>query len=248
MTTLPPDVQTTLDRAVESLKSRLGENLYSCMVYGSVVRGDFVPVTSDVNLLIVLNDSTPEAHAHIVEAVRGRLRIDPFVIGKVGMERSFEAFALKFLSIRRDYQVLHGSDPLEKFEVKEELERFLCEQALRNVRLRLVRGFIVFGEDRKRYAQFLIHWIPTLFVDLSAGLRLVGHDIPGGFADRIPVIEREYGGDASVLRDLLSFKEQPHPLSLDVVKDLHSRIFRILTRAIEWMEAQWPSDDRADLR
>ncbi len=241
MTNLPPDVQTTLDQAAESLKSRLGENLYSCILYGSAVRGDFVPVASDVNLLIVLKNSTPEAHASIAEAFRGRLRLDPFVIGKDGMERSFEAFALKFLSIRRDYRVLHGVDPLKEFKVDEEVERFLCEQALRNVRLRLVRGFVVFGEDRKRYAQFLIQWIPSLFIDLSAAVRLAGKEIPKDFPDRISMIELEFDADAAILRDLLRFKEEPHPLSSEEVMDLHSRVFYLLSQAIKWMESQWPS-------
>ena len=246
MSVLSFKTQAALDRAVEALKAPLKDNLYSCVLYGSAVRGDFVPVASDVNLLIVLNESTPEAHAAIVKAVRGKLRIDPFVIGRPGMERSFKSFALKFLSIQRDYKLLYGEDPLTSLNVEKEYEWFLCEQGLRNIRLRLVRGFIVFGEDRRRYTQFLIHWIPTLFIDLSAALRLNGTEIPHDFSERIPVLQRGLDVDTSVLEDLLKLKQKPrlfsfnHRLSSEEVMTFHSRVYRLLTHAVQWMESKRP--------
>ena len=247
MAKLTTKKREVLNAAVDGLKSQLGDNLYACVVYGSAVRGDFVPVASDVNLLIVLNESTPQAHAAIAGVARGKLRIDPFVIGRPGMERSLHAFAVKFLSIQRDYEVLHGVDPLAGFEVTSEHERFLCEQQLRNVRLRLVRGFIVFGGQRWRYRKFLTRWIPTVFVDVSEALRLAGVEIPHDFADRIPVIAREFEVDASVLKELLVLKESRPSrwtggLSARKVRDLHSRTFSLLTKVIQWMETRWPED------
>ena len=150
--------------------------------------------------------------------------------------------------------MLYGADPFESFAVDADIERFLSEQALRNVRLRLVRGFIVFGKNRLRYTQFLIHWIPTIFIDLSAALRLGGTEIPHDFSDRIDVLGRGFETDASVLRDLLALKERPPRPSLDLrliwgrrlssddIARYHERVFVLLTRAIEWMEARWPSD------
>lgn len=168
-----------------------------------------MPVASHANVLIVLNRSTPEAHQAIAEVARGKLRIDPFVIGRPGMQRSLRAFAVKFLSIQRDYELLCGHDALAGFELDVEDERFLCEQQLRNVRLRLVRGFIVFGTHGRRYSEFLRHWIPTIFVDVSEILRLVAVEVPHDFADRIPVTAREFGVDVSVLQDLLVLEQSP---------------------------------------
>ena len=95
---LPRDIQVRLDRTVDLLQKLLGENLHSCILYGSAVRGDFVPAVSDLNFLMVLNESTAEAHAAIADAVRGTLRIEPFVLGRKGLERSMRSFALKFRS------------------------------------------------------------------------------------------------------------------------------------------------------
>src|ERR1022692_4512097 len=52
------NLQATLDQAVNALRTELGKNLYSCCVYGSAVRGNSIEGVSDINLLIILNQST----------------------------------------------------------------------------------------------------------------------------------------------------------------------------------------------
>src|SRR5688572_15108843 len=103
-----PKLQVTLDQAIRALRSELGENLFSCCVYGSAVRGNTIEGVSDVNLLIVLNRSSAGAHQAVARAIGGMAQIDPFVLAKRGFERSIRAFAPKFASIRRNYRVLQG--------------------------------------------------------------------------------------------------------------------------------------------
>ena len=152
---------------VEALRARLGENLNFCIQYGSTVRGDARAGVSDINLLLVLNESTPEAHTVLARILRDFPRIDPMVLAVTEIDRSFRAFAIKFLSIRRDYRVLYGADPLKDLVIDADHERFLCEQALRNIRLRLVNHFLRFGNDRRRFSEYLAHLVSPLFVDGS---------------------------------------------------------------------------------
>ena len=42
MSVLSFKTQAALDRAVEALKAPLKDNLYSCVLYGSAVRGEYV--------------------------------------------------------------------------------------------------------------------------------------------------------------------------------------------------------------
>lgn len=137
-----PKLEAILNDTVAALKAGLGDNLHSCCLYGSAVRGNAIDGISDLNLLIVLNTSDSAAHQAVARALEGRPQIDPFVLGRRGFERSARAFAPKFASIRRHHRVLHGADPLTELKVDESLERFLCEQALRNLRLRLVYAFV----------------------------------------------------------------------------------------------------------
>jgi predicted nucleotidyltransferase len=131
-----------LDQANAHLMGQLGDNLYSCIAYGSAIRGEIIESESDINLLIVLQESTPQAHAVINDACQQWDRIQPFVLGKSGLARSQQVFALKFHSIKRNYRVLHGVDVLVEFDPSLPLLRFLVEQSLRNLRLRLNHAFI----------------------------------------------------------------------------------------------------------
>jgi len=137
-----PKLEATLKRAVESLQAELGENLHSCCLYGSAVRGNAIEGVSDLNLLLVLNESTSVAHEAIGRVLADFPLIDPFVLARRGLERSARAFAPKFASIRRNYRVLHGADPLAAATFDPALEKFLCEQVTRNLRLRLVYSFV----------------------------------------------------------------------------------------------------------
>jgi len=239
-TTLPKEAQDALDGAVAALRKALGENLHSLVLYGSAVRGNLVPKVSDLNLLILLEESTPDAHAAIAEAIRGPVRVEPFILGRALLARSLQAFAIKFLSIRRNYRVLHGADPFANLQVDESLARFLCEQQARNLRLRCVRAFVVLGHDRPRYSTFIARMSSAFFTDLAEGLRRVGTEVPRPFEERIPLFEKSFGADASILRKLLELKSSPRTLSADEVKEFHSRLFKLLDGAVRWMEAQWP--------
>ncbi len=237
--TLPPETQAALDRVVAVLTRTLGANLHSLLLYGSAVRGNLVAKVSDLNLLILLEESTPEAHAAIADAIRGSVRIEPFILGRALLARSFQAFAVKFLSIQRNYRVLQGQDPFAALAVDEGLARFLCEQALRNLRLRSVRAYVVFGQDRARYTRFLTKVTPALFTDLGEALRRVGTEIPRSYEDRIPVFEKAFGGEAGILGELLQLKSSGRAISGDATP-IHARLFRLLDAAVRWMEAQWP--------
>jgi hypothetical protein len=242
LSTLPRNVSTPLEadlnQVVEALKTELGSNLSSCCLYGSAVRGNAIEGVSDLNLLIVLNESNSTAHQAIARALDGRPRIDPFVLGRPGLERSARAFATKFASIRRNYRVLHGADPLVAIKVDPELEKFLCEQAVRNLRLRLVYSFVT-HRRHKGYDRFIVRNVTGLFVQLSEALRLAGVTIPTDFAARIARFEREFKIDGQVLCDLLALKREQRRLSDAEITRWHERLFPIVDAALHWIEERW---------
>jgi len=234
-----PQIQKVLDRVVPSLTSALGENLHACILYGSAVRGDLVPGVSDINLLLILRESTPEAHAAIADAIDIGAPIDPFVLGLAGLDRSMRSFASKFLSIRRNYRILHGGDPFAQFAVDPQVERFLCEQGLRNLRLRLVRARILSRGKPEHYETFLQNYDAVIFVQLAELARLNGLEVPKSFDDRVPLFAATFHADTAALRELLALKHQPRRLSPDDVHRLHTGIFGLLNSAVAWLEERW---------
>ncbi len=235
---MSPDLDPLLSSVVAALRAALGDNLHSVCLYGSSVRGNAIKGVSDFNLLIVLNDSTGTAHQAIAGVLDGFPRIDPFILAKRGFARSVRAFAPKFASIKRHHRVLFGADPLADITPDAAMERFLCEQSVRNLRLRLVYAFVMRGRQRA-YDRFVLGQTTALFVQLSDLLRIEGTEIPIDFAPRIPIFSREFAVEAGVLADLLALKREPRRLSEAEVVALHSRLFPVVDGALRWIEARW---------
>ena len=234
------NLQSVLDQAVSSLRESLGDNLYSCCVYGSAVRGNAIEGVSDINLLVVLNESNCAAHQAVARAIGGLGQVDPFILGRRGFERSVRAFAVKFASIKRNYRLLHGADPFTGIELDAQFERFLCEQALRNLRLRLVYSFVT-RRQNKAYDRFLISNVTPLFIQFSEVLRLSGFTIPKEFEPRIAVLEKEFRIDGAVLRDLLALKRAPKKLTDEEQVAWHQRVFPMVDTVLVWVETKWPA-------
>jgi predicted nucleotidyltransferase len=233
-----PKLEATLQRAVEALKAELRDNLHSCCLYGSAVRGNAIEGVSDLNLLIVLHESSSAAHQAVARALENFPVIDPFVLATRGFERSVRAFAPKFASIRRNHRVLHGPDPLAEIKIDAELERFLCEQAIRNLRLRLVYSFIT-RKQHKGYDRFLVRNVTAMFIQFSEALRLAGISIPADFEARVPIFEREFQFKGQPLRDLLALKKKPRRLSDSEVIAWHDQIFPIVDAVLRTIEERW---------
>jgi hypothetical protein len=227
-----------MDAAVNALRTELGDNLYSICVYGSAVRGNLIDGVSDINLLIVVNESTSAAHEGIARAIGGKPLIDPFVLGRRGFERSFRAFAPKFASIQRNYRVVHGADLLADLKIDTAQERFLCEQAARNLRLRLVYAFVT-RQQNKAYDKFVVRNITAMFVQFAEVLRLNGTAMPAAFDARIPVLEKEFKLDGQVLRDLLALKRNPRRFSETEAVNWHMRLFPMVDSVLVWIETNW---------
>ena len=231
-------IQPILDRAIQSLRQELGEKLASCCVYGSAVRGNAVEGVSDINLLILLNESNPVTHEAVARALSSLPEVDPFVLSTRGFQRSVKAFATKFASIRRHYRVLHGTDPLQELPADPNLQRFLCEQAVRNLRLRLVYAFVTRARN-PGYGRFLVQNITPLFVQLSETLRLSGHEIPQGFPERIPILERGFGLKPGVLAEMLDYKNAPRKLGEPEIVAWHQKVFPVVDALLVWIETHW---------
>lgn len=223
-----------------ALRAELGENLYSCCLYGSAVRGNSIEGVSDLNLLIVLKVSNRAAQDGVARAIGANPRIDPFVLGLPGLARSVRAFAPKFSSIKHNYRVLHGADPLAEITLDPGLERFLCEQALRNLRLRLAYAYVTRART-KSYPRFLTLSITPTFLRLTEVIRLSDDEVPREFPARIPIFEKALGIDGAILGDLLELKRDPTVFSRHEDGVWHERLFAVLDQALAWIEQNWPS-------
>ncbi|MCB1221889.1 MAG: hypothetical protein H7A35_11240 [Planctomycetales bacterium] len=231
-------LRSSMDGLRDTFASSLGDNLESLVLYGSSVRNDFSRGSSDINLLIVLKQNTAAAQRSISQTIRDSgLNISPLVLSSKGLDRSMQAFALKFSDIARRDELLYGTDPFSGFEVSIPRRQFLLEQGLRNSWMRLGNAYIQNTDQPERYLRILRGAVPRIFADLAELLRLEGSEVPDERRLQAPLLARELGIEQALLDTLIGLREGSDR-SADI-HELHRQLLDVLQGALDYMAGRW---------
>src|SRR5690349_18659988 len=139
---LTTPVKTRLDELTSTLDSVCGENLVGLVVHGSAVRGGWNESTSDVDLIVVLDDDSEAVLASIgpaLELARFSARIESMILTKDEIERSADCFPLLYGDVARTSVTIAGTNPFTELTISDEHRRLRIEQELREIRIRMRR-------------------------------------------------------------------------------------------------------------
>jgi predicted nucleotidyltransferase len=124
----------------------LGDRLLMAAAYGSVMRGDFDPQRSDVNLLLCVESADTDTLtqlAGLLQEAHAAFRCSPFLLSRQEIERGVDVFAVRFTDIRKSHVLLEGTDLLGPLKIEPRDLRFACEHDLRNALLKLRRAYLM---------------------------------------------------------------------------------------------------------
>jgi predicted nucleotidyltransferase len=142
LSALSTDVRKRLDQLVEVLRARLATKLVALVVHGSAVRGGWHDGTSDVDLVLVIDDDSPDVLTSIgpaLELARYAARIETMILTKAEIARSADCFPLLYGDLARTSIVLVGDNPFTSLVIEAHHKRLRIEQELRELRIRLRR-------------------------------------------------------------------------------------------------------------
>jgi len=180
-TEAPPEIRAAITRLRDDLAGAAGMNLAGLILYGGLARGRYRPGKSDINIVVLLNDTgtaSLNAIAPILRAAWRAWRIEPFIIRPAEIDRLAVAFPTKMLDIARHHVVLAGADPFGDIQVSREQVRLRIEQGLRNSELRLRRRYLSIFDDTPSLVTTLAEVAASLKVEFAAMLQLVHRDAP----------------------------------------------------------------------
>ena len=173
----PPEIRAAIERFRDELLSVAGSNLSGLVLYGGLARGRFRPGKSDINIALILNETSVESLAVIAPALRRAwraVRVEPFIVKVSEVARLAEMFPTKLLDIKSHNILLAGENPFDSIEVSPRQVRLRIEQSLTNLSLRLRRRYVSAFDDPRTLATTLSDIAVPLKVELSALLQLAG--------------------------------------------------------------------------
>ena len=171
-------IMTSFDRTfMPVVKQTFGDNLLSVILYGSAVKGRFVDRTSDVNVLIILKSTDPEALVDMGKRARSVMRknrINPLLLTEGEFLGSADVFPMEYLDIRDSRKVVYGSDLTERLDLTHANLRHQVEEELRGSIAGVRRVLMGSGGKAALVGRFIKEWAGSRNALFRGLLRLGG--------------------------------------------------------------------------
>jgi predicted nucleotidyltransferase len=167
----------TLDEVVAQLRNAFGDGLRAVVLYGSAAAGEHIAKRSDYNLLVLVDSLDLEMlqrEAAIARAWAEAGNPPPLTLTVQEWRASSDIFPMEYADILERHRVLYGSPPFDGVAVDRRDLRLQLETQAMGTLLKLRRGVLAAGGDRKRLGELLASSLSTLMVIFRALLRYHG--------------------------------------------------------------------------
>ena len=145
---LPGEVQETLRAYVTETMELLGDVVEGIVLYGSAIRGEFLPGRSNLNLLFVTRTSQPDVLQQYTKIHR-RWSKEQIVVPLFVTERELPAaasvFPLEYLEMQAHHRLLAGRDPFVGLQIDPRHLAIQVEQGLHGNLIRLRQRYVEGG-------------------------------------------------------------------------------------------------------
>jgi len=218
---LPQKIRKILDDFVQTLRGVYGEEIVSVILYGSLASGEYADRYSNVNLAVVLTDTSLNNLAKISHAINDkRFRaINPVFFTESYIKRSTDVFPIEFLDMKENHIVLYGRDVLEGLQIEMKNLRFQCEQELKSKLLNIKRHYMS-TRGKAALRQLLFRQFTSSLHILRNLIRLKGLTPPYSKQDLLKIVSQEFHIDAGNLNKILEAKNSNLKLSHKEIDEL----------------------------
>lgn len=222
---LPAGVRERLQELAKNLEAALGENLVGILVHGSVVRGEYRPGESDVDVIVILDKADfaqLEAIGNPLQLARYSARIEAMILTESEIGGASDAFPLLYDEIKQRHVLLVGRDPFKAVEVHDTHRRLRIEQELREAQIRLRRAVTDAFGAREAIGGAVVRKIKQVRAPLHALLALKNIACAPDLPSVVAKIGETYELDVAPLR---AARESPDAA--------HATLVALLTKTID---------------
>lgn len=243
---LSDEIQQLLQTYVQAVKGVFGEQLEGMLLYGSAVRGEFLPGRSNLNILLLVSSydsAVLKKYSALHRQWSKEQIVVPLFLTEEELRMSAAVFPLEFLEIQEHHRVLGGRDPFMGFHVKADRLRDAVVQGITSNLLRLRQRYVE-GGGTDDAATILLPLSITATLPLLRGVqRLLGRPVFAHSDDVIKDVAEQLKLDLQGLLDALLLKRgqiSPGPYEVPRLFDRYLQTMTLLTRAVERLPQSEP--------
>ena len=236
---LPEETQQLLRSYVKDVTQAYGAQLEGVLLYGSAVRGEFLPGRSNLNLLLFLS-SYDVAVLKKYNGIHKRWSKEQIVVPLFLTTQDFRSaalvFPLEYQEIQECHRLLWGQDPFVGFKVDARHLAGEVLQALRGNLLRVRQRLVEGGCTEEAMTILLPLSITALLPVLRGAQRLWWRPVLSHGESLLKDFETHLGLDLAGLRDAVLLKRggiSPGPKEVPRLMDRYMESLAHLITAVE---------------
>jgi hypothetical protein len=243
---LSDETQQLLQTYVKEVKGVFGEQLEGMLLYGSAVRGEFLPGRSNLNILLLVSSydsAVLKKYSALHRQWSKEQIVVPLFLTEEELRMSAGVFPLEFLEIQEHHRVLGGRDPFIGFHVKADRLREEVVQGITSNLLRLRQRYVEGGGSDDATTILLPLSITATLPLLRGVQRLLGRPLLSHSDSVIKDVAEQLNLDLHGLLDALLLKRgqiSPGPHEVPRLFDRYLQAMTLLTRAVEQLPQPGP--------
>ncbi len=218
-------IEQAIEEIMPILKDVFGGNLKMVALYGSAATGGFIKRVSDVNILIIVGESSVDQMLRLSkEGKKGLIdyRITPHILSEKELITSADVFPVEYQEIQATMRLLYGEMMLDSLEIGKTNIRHQVESMLRGGMNSLKQIILMTSRDEKIFKRELISWSGRQIPLFRAVLRLYNAQSEGcsslDILKLIECLEEHVHVDCSAFRALLELRaKQDTPVDMNVL-------------------------------
>lgn len=238
---LPDESQQHLRAYVKDVQRVYGDSLAGVLLYGSAVRGEFLPGRSNLNVVLVVT-STKADQLKKYGALHRRWAkeqiVVPLFVTQADLPAMSLVFPLEYLEMQEHHRLLAGQDPLVGLKVD---QRHLCAEVLQSLRgnlLRVRQRFIEGGGTEEAITILLPLSLTAVLPCLRGVQRLLGRPVVSQGEPLLKDLETVFSVDLAGLRDAWLLKRGQISPGQKEVPRLMERYLESLEQLVQTVEAR----------
>ncbi len=218
---------------VQRLNGIYQQNLVSVILYGSAASGEFIDKHSNLNLLVVLQNTDLEALKMASGIINKFPMINPLFLTENYINSSTDIFPIEFLDMQENYSVLYGKDVLKSINIDTCHLKFQCEQELKSKLINLRQLYLSANKDKDGLKILLFRSANSVLHILRNVLRIKGKTPPYIKEDILKEVAAEFKIDMEAWGKILAAKKKQIKLGRKDIEGLFINFVRELEKIVD---------------
>lgn len=238
---LPDEYLQQLRAYVKDVQRLYGDALDGVLLYGSAVRGEFLPGRSNLNVVLIVKSARADQLKKYGAVHRRWAKeqvVVPLFVTQADLPAMSLVFPLEYLEIQEQHRLLAGQDPFVGFKVD---QRHLLAEVLQSLRgnlLRVRQRFIEGGGSEEAITILLPLSLTAMLPVLRGVQRLLGRPVLSQGEPLLKEFETFLSIDLSGLRDAWLLKRGQISPGQKEIPRLMERYLESLERLVQAVEAR----------